>query len=170
MEAPAVGYLASGAGNINDIITAVVPTDPGYGKDVVWLNNNLTITTGSYLTTAPSAFPGMKTLIVEGNFTINSSTNHVTIGSATNPVIIIVNGNFTIQTTSGGVDIYGFIYADGTLIMRGITNMYGAIAARGNITIGTATAPTNINFTSDVYNALKGSSFKSIPLIYEVFN
>ncbi len=57
------------------------------------------------------------------------------IGSATNPVILIVNGNLSV---SGSVNIYGFIYVTGNLTSSGIHifmedwSVYGNVSDSGN--------------------------------------
>lgn len=162
----ASGYQATSAAAINNIITV---GQPGYGKDVVWYSGSLTLTSGSYLTTAPDAFPRVKTLIITGDLVINSSTG-VTIGSAATPVKIIVLGNFTVQTSSVASVIYGFIFDDGNATLRGLLNVYGALAAIGNTIIGTAAQPATINFTQAVFDRLSASSVDTVQVNSEVFN
>ncbi|MHB1948173.1 MAG: pilus assembly PilX family protein [Gammaproteobacteria bacterium] len=84
-----------------------------------------------------------------GTATINGST---TIGSAAQPVLLIVNGPLSL---SGGVTIYGFVYVIGTTgidTITGNTQIFG-----GLVTTDTLSMAGNINVTynSSVLSALK---------------
>ena len=58
--------------------------------------------------------------------TIDSNT---TIGSAANPVLLVVNGDLTVQ---GNAVIYGYIYATGSITTAGNSVISGAMVAGGN--------------------------------------
>ena len=151
------GNPVSTISDINDIITS---GQPGYGKSVVVFNGNLNLTSGSYLTTAPPAYPGIKILIVTQSF---SMTTGVTIGSATNPVIIISLGP---ANTNGGT-IYGILYGKANVSLGSTTYLYGAAAAFQGMTINSNSV---INFTQQVFNALSSSSTTTVQGGAEVFS
>jgi Tfp pilus assembly protein PilX len=75
-----------------------------------------------------------------GSAIINGNT---TIGSPTNPVLLIVNGNLDL---AGTLTIYGFIYVNGTTTtdILGTVNITGAVISTGNLSIS--------GNTSTVYN------------------
>lgn len=60
--------------------------------------------------------------------TVDSTT---VVGSATNPVILIVNGDLKIQ---GSAVIYGFIFITGNLQTAGSATVNGGVAVGGNVT------------------------------------
>lgn len=156
------GYKATSASAINNIITS---GKTGYGKDVVWYNGNLSLTSGSYLTTVPTAYPKTKILIVEGNLTLASG---VTIGSSTNPVIIIVNNssNKTRILTSTGAIIYGFVFVDGQTVLQNGAILYGELASVQGVTLLNNVV---VNFTQAVFDALSSQNIIPMPDISEVF-
>ena len=153
----ASGYQATSTSAINNIITS---GQPGYGNSVVWYDGNLNLTSGSYLTTAPPAYPGIKILIVTQSF---SMTTGVTIGSATNPVIIISLGP---ANTNGGT-IYGILYGQSTVSIASGTTLYGAAAAFQGMTINSNSV---INFTQQVFNVLSSTSSTTVQGGAEVFS
>lgn len=94
-----------------------------------------------------------------GNATINGT---VTIGTAANPVIIIVNGNLYL---SGSATIYGLVYEMGGTTL---TDVLGNVAIEGSlITSGTlsVTGSTTLTYNSTVLNVLKNSNgyFAKVP-------
>jgi hypothetical protein len=153
----ASGYQAPTIGDINDIITS---GQPGYGKSVVWYDGNLNLTSGSYLTTAPPAYPGIKILIVTQSF---STTTGVTIGSDANPVIIISLGPVN---TNGGT-IHGIVYGQSNVSIAAGTTVVGAVAAFQGLTINSNSV---INFTQQVFNALSSSATTTVQGGAEVFS
>lgn len=84
-----------------------------------------------------------------GTASINGST---TIGSPSNPVLLIVNGNFSL---SGNVTIYGYIFVFGTNTIESIAGnvtISGAISAVGNLTMSGSSVLT---YDSSVINNLQ---------------
>lgn len=93
--------------------------------------------------------------------TINGST---TIGSSSNPVLMVINGNFSV---SGNVTIYGFIYIIGSSGIDSITgnvNIIGGMVSTGNITM---TGSTHLTYDTTVLNNMQTntsrSSFAKVP-------
>lgn len=84
--------------------------------------------------------------------TISGST---TIGSAANPVLMVINGNLTL---SGTVTIYGFVYIVGT---PGINPVSGNITITGGIaTIGnlSMSGSSTLTYDTSILNKLQSSS------------
>ncbi|TRX02943.1 hypothetical protein [Candidatus Methylobacter oryzae] len=80
--------------------------------------------TANQLLAAGSNLNGLTGLIwVNGNETINATD---TIGSATNPVILIIDGNLTLN---GGATIFGVVYITGTVAITGNPVVTGSIVA-----------------------------------------
>lgn len=94
-----------------------------------------------------------------GNATINGN---ITIGTPTNPVIIIVNGNLFL---SGTPTIYGLIYEMGgateTDVLGNVT-MNGSLITSGTLNVSGSTV---VNYNSTVLNILKNSNgyFAKVP-------
>jgi Tfp pilus assembly protein PilX len=63
-----------------------------------------------------------------GTATINNAT---TLGTANNPVILVINGNLT---TNNSLTVYGFVYIKGNWTSSGFTYFYGGFAMEGNYT------------------------------------
>jgi len=83
--------------------------------------------------------------------TINGTT---TIGSAANPVLLVVNGNLSL---SGNVVIYGFVFVIGTndiLTLTGNTQITGGIATTDTLNMSGNIALT---FSSSVINNLRSN-------------
>lgn len=83
--------------------------------------------------------------------TINGAT---TIGSSTNPVILVVNGNLSL---TGGVTIYGFVFVTGTTTMtipNGKNNITGGFVSAGNV---------NLTGTTITYDATVLSNLQTNP-------
>ena len=73
----------------------------------------------------------------------------ITIGSADNPVVLIVNGDLSI---TGTVDFYGVIYASGNADIgsSGTPRIYGAVVTSGNYNMhGTAQVNYNDSYLSE---------------------
>lgn len=88
----------------------------------------LAISNGQYYTAISSAIttPVKSGLIwIEGNQTMNGGT----IGSATDPAILIVNGDMTI---GGNATIYGLLYVAGTYTVNGTPQIVGANIVEGS--------------------------------------
>lgn len=88
-----------------------------------------------------------------------SINGNITIGSAINPVILVVNGGLSL---SGNMTIYGFIFVLGT---TGITTLTGNIAIHGAlVTTDNLNISGNITLTYDtsVLNNLKNQSGTSL--------
>ncbi|MBV9575395.1 MAG: DUF2572 family protein, partial [Gammaproteobacteria bacterium] len=71
-----------------------------------------------------------------------------TIGSPTQPVLLIVNGNVSF---SGQVTFYGFIFALNNLSASGQANIVGSIATGGRISFS---GNVNVTFNTPVMNTL----------------
>lgn len=81
--------------------------------------------------------------------TINGNT---TIGSAANPVMLIINGNFAV---SGNVVIYGFVYVIGSTginTLTGNTQIIGGLVTTDALNI---TGNINVTYNTTVLNNLK---------------
>lgn len=78
-------------------------------------------------------------------------SGNTTIGSATNPVILVINGDFDM---SGTVTIYGFVYVIGgaTTDVLGTVSIIGGIAATNNLLFS---GSTDVTYNPTVLNALK---------------
>jgi Tfp pilus assembly protein PilX len=83
-----------------------------------------------------------------GDAKINGNT---VIGSAANPVLIVVNGNLDL---SGGATIYGFIYVIGGVAtsITGNINIYGGVVSTDDLTLA---GNTLIKFDLSVLSALQ---------------
>jgi len=87
------------------------------------------------------------------------------IGSAANPVLLIVNGNFTI---SGGAVFYGIVFVFGkTNVSGGANKIYGALLSVGQTTISGGSI---IQYDSDIIKKAwssggsgSGSSYNKVP-------
>jgi len=106
---------------------------------------------------------------LSGSVWINSSVSlsgNNTIGSPTNPVILIVNGPLTL---SGNTTVYGLIYATGTVSVSGSFSMTGGLVSEGNIlTSGNA----QINYDASILNQLSlagGGSYAKLPGSWQDF-
>ena len=77
---------------------------------------------------------------------INGST---TIGSPTEPVILIVNGSLKIM---GNATIYGFVYVVDELIGRGTADIYGGVGVEQNID---AAGTFGVTYDSAVLDAVQ---------------
>lgn len=98
---------------------------------------------------------------LSGKVWINSNVSisgNSTIGSATNPVLIIINGNFT---GSGTVTIYGLLYIMGTTTISGNLTLNGGLISQGAITMSGTSAAYSVPmvgvFTSNTYAKVSGS-------------
>ena len=77
-----------------------------------------------------------------GTVTLNSNTD---IGTADNPVTIIVDGSITI---SGNAEIYGDIVVSGNMTLSGNTNIHGDAVAEGALSISGNTDINGLAFAS----------------------
>ncbi len=79
---------------------------------------------------------------------------NVTIGTADNPVLLIVNGNLDIM---GDVVIYGFIFVLGetTTDLLGSVTLYGSMAAQSNINL---TGKFNLNYDPTTLTNLRNQN------------
>lgn len=133
-------------------------------SSTVFKNNVTNYYSNSSDTNYSSTFNGMTGNIIwidqtGGNAVINGN---VTIGSPTNPVILIVNGNLYL---SGTPTIYGLIYEMGGATQ---TDVLGNVALNGGlITSGTlnVSGSTTITYSSSILNVLKDSNgyFAKVP-------
>lgn len=82
---------------------------------------------------------------------LNSNT---TIGSSTNPVLMIVNGNLTI---SGNVTIYGYVFilGDTNTTLLGSLNIIGSVGSTGNIS---ASGSIQINYSPSTLSNLQNAN------------
>jgi Tfp pilus assembly protein PilX len=85
-----------------------------------------------------------------GSATINGST---VIGSATNPVLLIVNGSLNI---AGSAVIYGFVYVIGgqttDIDITGSATINGALVTDGNLDLK---GSTTVNYNPNILNTLQ---------------
>lgn len=87
-----------------------------------------------------------------GTATINGNT---TIGTAENPVLLIVNGSLSV---SGNLTIYGYIFVFGENIIdsfSGNVSIHGAIASTVNLSMS---GNIEVTYNSSVINNLQGLS------------
>lgn len=96
-------------------------------------------------TTDPNTLDGITDSViwVDGDVTLNSNT---TIGSITEPVIMIINGNLQ---ANGTANIYGLVYIIGDWDVQGTLNIVGAIIVEGAVS-GSGTF--NIVYNSNLSN------------------
>ncbi len=97
-----------------------------------------------------------------GNATISGNT---TIGTAANPVLLVVNGPLVI---SGNVTIYGFVLSAGS--SSATSDLTGNVTITGGMAIGSSfssSGNTNVNYNTSVLNSVKNlpglSSFAKVP-------
>lgn len=87
---------------------------------------------------------------VDDDLSISSSG---TIGSATEPVLLIVNGNFSL---TGSATIYGFVYVTGTSDVNattaGSSQIIGGLTTDGTLNLG---GSAKLTFDSTVINTLQ---------------
>jgi len=92
-----------------------------------------------------------------GNVIWTSNPNlhgNVTVGSPSNPVILIIEGNLN---ASGNVKIYGFVYITGAISLNGTVMIKGSVAIAGavNLNDGSCSKGTNsIIFDSGILTQL----------------
>jgi hypothetical protein len=88
-----------------------------------------------------------------------SFTGGPTIGSANEPVILIVDGN---ASFSGNTNIHGIVMVMGDLNMTGNTTVTGALVSNGNTS--NATGSLDVYYNSSVlFNTTKSAPFTSSP-------
>ncbi len=88
-------------------------------------------------------------VVVSGNYTI---------GTAANPVLLIINGNLI---ASGTMTIYGVVYVTGSTTMSGNVNFNGGLISQGAVTmsgsVGAYSASIVGKYTSQSYAKIPGS-------------
>ena len=87
---------------------------------------------------------------------------NVTIGSPTNPVILVINDSVDI---SGNVTIYGIVYiADGAVFGSGNNTIYGSVISYGEADLSTAvTGNSHFIYSGDIVNRIqKNGSYDSV--------
>lgn len=98
-----------------------------------------------------------------------SLAGNITIGTAANPVILIINGDLTI---SGSPIIYGFIYVIGN-VSTGVTGnpqIIGGIAATGNLNLqGNASITFDSSVIDGVFNQISANYFAKVPGTWKDF-
>lgn len=88
----------------------------------------------------------IKSIWIEGNASITG-----TVGSASNPKIIIVNGDLSL--TSGAI-INGIIFVTGNLTANGTPTVYGSVSVAG-----TSSATGNMKIIYDNFNSVSGPGY-----------
>jgi len=136
----------------------------GVDQSTVQSKANFTYTNSS--NTSYNSLAGVTNSIIWINQTSGTAalSGTLTIGSATQPVILIVNGNLKI---SNSVTIYGLVFIMNSTqdtILRNTATVNGAMASTNNITFTNNTA---LNYNSTVLNALPASgsapSYSKVP-------
>jgi len=93
--------------------------------------------------------------------TINGST---TIGSAANPVLLIVNGNLTL---SGNITIYGYVFVFGSNTIESISGnvqIIGGLATSGSLSMaGSTTLTMDTSTLSNLQNSASLRYFAKVP-------
>jgi hypothetical protein len=122
-------------------------TQTAYQASMVTINAT-TATAEASVTNALS-----EVIWVEGGATINGNG---TMGSLTQPSILIVNGNLSVQ---GGFDFFGIVYVTGTIDIQGTSTVTGAAIVAG-ANNSNASGNLTITFNSSVINntSLAGST------------
>jgi hypothetical protein len=90
-------------------------------------NPNIIYVNGNVISPNINASAMAGTLLINGNLTLGSAT---TIGTALNPVNVIVEGNVT--QLVDGVTIYGTLYVKGSWT-HGAISMYGDVVVNGSV-------------------------------------
>jgi Tfp pilus assembly protein PilX len=131
-------------------------------------------TSGSYYSNAgpdySQALNGKKGETIYINQTNGATVNigqGVTIGSASNPVTLVVNGNLSIEN---GATIYGFVYASSptsALNLAGGTRIYGGIASGGSVNISNGVRVTYTKYPLTSSTSL--GTFVRVPGTWEDF-
>lgn len=136
-----------------------------FGKTKTQVKNmaNLTITNtrGANISSSLNGVEGKIIWVNQsgGEATINGNT---TIGSPTNPVILIISTNGNIQI-NGNVTIYGLLYvaaANWSNNNSGSVNIIGSVAVEGNFNIN---GNVNINYNNTVYNKFGSGNLAKVP-------
>lgn len=120
-------------------------------SDITFTNTSNTNYSGNY-GSDPNGLNGVtgKTIYISqgsGTATINSNA---VIGSAANPVILIVDGNLTF---AGSATIYGVVYVTGNMSSSGTGSVHGAVFTEGTMT-STGTADFNLDVSLNNLNNL----------------
>ena len=105
--------------------------------------------------TVYSSTSGIPWSSLSGKVYINTSvvqSGNITVGSAANPVILVVNGSWI---SSGTATIYGIIYTTGGIITSGNFNVNGAMVSQGQITMSGSVA----TYSSTIVNKLMGAGY-----------
>lgn len=96
--------------------------------------------------------------------TTASLTGNTTVGSAANPVLLIVNGSFSM---SGNVTVYGFIFVIGTsgiVTLSGNNRIFGGLATTDNLTMsGNSTLTYDPSIITNLKNNTSISYWAKIP-------
>ncbi len=102
---------------------------------------------------------GLQYNTLTGRNWINSSvviSGNKTIGSAANPVLLVINGSLI---ASGTVTIYGVVYVMGGVTMSGNVNFNGGVVSQGAITLSGSVGAYN----SSIVSAFTASNYAKIP-------
>ncbi|MDD5578390.1 MAG: hypothetical protein PHY16_03795 [Methylobacter sp.] len=99
---------------------------------------NMAIAAGQYYTNIASAAGQSGVIWIEGD----TSLSGITIGSQTNPAIVIVNGNLDVAS---GPNIYGMLYVAGQMDAAGTPSVFGSSVVEGNSAIMAAGGKTGAN-------------------------
>lgn len=108
-----------------------------------------------------SSSTGINYNSLTGKNWINSSVTiagNYTIGTPSNPVLLIINGNFT---AAGTITINGLVYVTGMTTMSGNATFNGGVVSQGAVTISGSVGAYNGSivgkFTSVSYSFIPGS-------------
>lgn len=117
--------------------------------------------TNTSATNYSSSLDGMlgKTIWIEQTSDTATINSNVTIGSPSEPVVIVVSGDLKL---AGGATIYGMVYVTGNWDNSGMgtADIYGAAVVEGDFQ---ATGTPNIIYDNDLIDKLPKSSFAKIP-------
>jgi Tfp pilus assembly protein PilX len=109
---------------------------------------------------------------LSGSVWVNSAVSlsgNTTIGSAANPVVLIINGNFSV---TGNVTVYGLVYVTGTASLGGNFDVNGGLIAEGDITMS---GSSTIDYSDTILSNLTlpsgsgGGSYSKVPASWQDF-
>lgn len=117
--------------------------------------NTYTNNTNTNYSSTLNGMTGTSIWITQTDGTTASLNGNTTVGSAANPVLLVVNGSFSM---SGNVTIYGFIFVIGTTGLTTLTGnsaIYGGMATSDNTSMS---GNVTLTYDSTVLNNLQNNS------------
>ena len=164
------GSASASSINQNDATLANIPTETLFisifGADYNTIQSSSTYYGAA--SSVPWGSPMSGRIWVNGD--VNLSSN-VTMGTATNPVALIISGNFS---STGNVTLHGIIYVRGSVsVSSGNFGVNGGMVVEQNVT--TLSGSANVNYNVNILNLLasagtiNGGNYSKIPGSWQDF-